>query len=248
MSILAGDYSAYADLYDERSAGIPGDVEFYRALALEADGPVVELAVGTGRVAVPIVEAGVPVLGIDASREMLRVAAAKARAAGVAERLRLARGDMRAFALRRPAALVTIPYRSFLHNLTTADQLATLASARAALRPGGRLALNVFNPNVLMIADGIRRGGAVQEGAGPRGADQVLEYEPTGQINRTTWTFRRPGGARVRFSFTLRYVHRYEMEHLLERAGFAIEALYGDHFGAPFAEASTEMVWIARRG
>jgi SAM-dependent methyltransferase len=247
MSILAGDYSAYADFYDERSAGVPGDVEFYRGLALEADGPVVELAVGTGRIAVPIVQAGVPVLGIDISAEMLHVAVAKARAAGAADRLRLVRGDMRAFALRRPAALVTIPYRSFLHNMTTADQLSTLAAVRAALRPGGRLAFNVFNPDVLMIADGIRRGGAVQPGAGPRGADQVLQYEPTGQITRTTWTFRRPGGARERFSFALRYVYRYEMEHLLERAGFVVEALYGDHFRAPFEETSTEMVWIARR-
>jgi SAM-dependent methyltransferase len=247
MSVAAGDYSAYAEFYDERAGGVPGDVEFYRALALEADGPVVELAVGTGRVALPIAEAGARVLGLDLSLEMLRIAATKARAAGVDGRLALARGDMRRFALRRPAALVTIPFRSFLHNVTTADQLATLAAVRDALRPGGRLALNVFNPNVLMIADGVRRGGAEQAGAGPFGADQRLEYEPTAQVSRTSWTFRRPGGRRVRFSFALRYVYRFEMEHLLERAGFDVEALYGDHFRAPFVETSTEMVWIARR-
>ncbi len=249
MSVVPADYSAYADLYDRRVSGVAGDVDFYRALALEGGGPVVELGVGTGRIAIPIAAAGVPVIGVDLSAAMLRVAAAKARAAGpgVVDRLWLGQGDMRAFALRRPVSLVTIPFRTFLHNVTTEDQLATLAAARAALAPDGRLALNVFNPDVLMIADGVRRGGAWQPGAGPRGADQQLTYEPTAQVSRTTWTFARPVGGRVRFSFSLRYVYRYEMEHLLARAGFAVEALYGDHFRAPFVETSTEMVWIARR-
>lgn len=247
MSIPLVDYANYAALYDAHTLGVAGDVDFYRALALEANGLVVELGVGTGRIAVPAAAAGARILGVDLSAGMLGIAREKARAAGLARRLGLARGDMRSFALRRPVDLVTIPFRTFLHNTTTEDQLATLAAAHAALRSGGRLALNVFNPDVTLIADGLRRGDAWRTARGALEAHEQTRYAPTSQLGRTTFRFARPGGAPVRFSFTLRYVYRYEMEHLLSRSGFAIEALYGDHFRAPFDETSTEMVWIAHR-
>jgi len=242
------DYAPYAAFYDAHSVGVAGDVAFYRDLALEAGGPVLEIGVGTGRVAIPSARAGVHVIGLDLSVEMLAIARQKARSGASPGRLDLARADMRAFALRRPVALVTIPFRTFLYNLATEDHLATLRCAREALAPGGRLALNVFNPNVLMIADALRRGPeAPRPRPGPGSVEEWQAYEPTAQLSRTTWSVRSRSGARVRFSFTLRYVYRYEIEHLLARAGFAVEALYGDHFRAPFSEASTEMVWIARR-
>ena len=250
MSGELADYGSYAAVYDAHTAGVPGDVAFYRSLALEADGPIVEIGVGTGRIALPAAEAGATVIGLDASPAMLTIARDKARAAGPAVdgRLALVRGDMRRWALRRPVALVTIPFRTFLHNITTADQLATLAAVREALQPGGRLALNVFNPDIAMIAENMRaEPGAWRPRQAPGGGVEQRVYEPTAQITRSTWSIHQPGGSSVRFSFALRYVYRYEMEHLLARAGFAVEALFGDHFRAPFEERSTEMVWIARR-
>jgi SAM-dependent methyltransferase len=250
VTVPLPDYGAYAALYDANTSGVAGDVEFYRDLALEDGGPVVELGAGTGRIALPIAEAGVEIVALDLSRAMLAVARRKALEAGggVAQRLHLARGDMRRFALARPVGLVVIPFRTFLHNLTVEDQFATLASARAALRPNGRLALNVFNPSITMIADGLRRGPEDWQPLpqGGRGAQQRIAYEPTAQLVRNTWSLPKPGGGKVRFSFTLRYVHRYEMEHLLARAGFEVEALYGNHHREPFEETSSEMVWVAR--
>jgi len=145
-------YRDLAGAYDEISLGVPGDVEFYVALAREAGGPVVELGAGTGRVAIPMALAGAEVIAIDREPAMLAIAREKAAAAGIRDRLQFIEDDMRSFAIEQPAALVVIPHRTFLHNLTEADQEATLAACRRALRPEGRLALNVFNPDLTLIA------------------------------------------------------------------------------------------------
>jgi SAM-dependent methyltransferase len=237
-------YTDFAQAYDEHSQGVRGDVEFYRDLALEAGGLTVELGVGTGRIAIPCAEAGAQLLGLDLSRQMLAIARRKAAASGV-EGLALAQADMRRFALARPAQLVTIPYRAFLHNLTTEDQLATLEACRGSLEPGGRLALNVFNPDIAKIADWLQRGPDEWEDR-PGGGSQRHTYEPAGQRVDSSMLLpsadRRPRRVEIR----LRYVYRHELEHLLARTSFAIERLEGDFFGAPFGPLSTEMVCVAQ--
>ena len=247
MSVRDPYYTDFAREYDRHTSGVAGDVEFYRKLAQQANGPVVELGVGTGRVAIPIVQAGVAVLGLDLSPEMLAICREKALEAH-ATGLALAAGDMRRFALARPAALVTIPHRAFLHNLTTDDQLATLACCRAALARGGRLALNVFNPDPGQIMDWTERGPDEWEDAPgwPSRTRQRHDYDSARQ--RADWTMMLPDakGRRRRVTIRLRWVHRFEMEHLLERSGFVVEDLYGDFAGRPFGSLSTEMVWVAR--
>lgn len=248
MSEKPRPYYEYAELHDSRWAqrAVVGDVEFYRDLALDAGGLVVELGVGTGRIAVPTVQAGVErMIGLDLAEAMLAVARRKAAEAGVEDRLTLEVGDMRDFAVPEPAALVTIPFRAFMHNLTTEDQLSTLAAAHQALAPGGRLALNVFNPNILMIAGWMRRD-PDEWVQGEFGREQRA-YKPSAQTNRTVQRTRDEDGVEHRLEFELRYLHRFELEHLLVRSGFEIEALYGDHMGAPFGETSTEIVIVARR-
>ena len=244
-------YAEFADEYDDRhgTSGVRGlsDIPFYSRLALEAAGPVVELGVGTGRVAIPSVLAGARVLGIDLSSRMLAIARRKAVEQGVERELGLVLGDMRCFALTRPAALITIPFRAFLHNLTTDDQLATLAACRAALRPGGRLALNVFNPDLAMIADWMklppedrdRPSSMVPDGSESR------DYDPSQQRVDTVVRMRGPNGE-LWIAFRLRWVYRFEMQHLLERSGFEVEALHGDFEGSAFEISSPEMVWVAR--
>ncbi len=249
MSDEPRPYWEFAEIYEMRWAehgGVPGDIEFYRDLAIEAGGLVVELGVGTGRIAIPTVQAGVErMLGLDLAETMLAVARRKVAEAGVEGRLTLEIGDMRDFEVPEPAALVTIPFRAFLHNLTTEDQLATIGSAHRALRPGGRLALNVFNPNILMIAEWMRRDPEewVEGEAGP----EQRVYEPSAQTTRSVQRTRDAEGVEHRIEYELRYLHRYELEHLLVRCGFEIEAVYGDHMCAPFGETSTEIVVVARR-
>ena len=133
----------FARRYEEWSAGMTADVDFYVELARAADGPLVELAVGNGRVAVPIAQAtGRPVVGIDSSPAMLAQARERAADAGVVLDLRA--GDMRDFVLDEPAALVYCPFRALLHLPTWSDRRRTFERVAASLLPGGRFAWNAF--------------------------------------------------------------------------------------------------------
>src|SRR5947209_5853808 len=136
-------YEAWADRYAEWSAGVTADVPFYVALAQEADGLLVELAVGTGRVAIPVAQAtGRRVVGIDSSPAML--AQARARAAETGVELDLREGDISALEIEEPAALIYCPGRSLLHLPTWADRRRCFERVAASLRPGGRFAWNAF--------------------------------------------------------------------------------------------------------
>ena len=136
-------YDAWADRYDNRSTDVAADVAFYVGLAREADGPLVELAVGTGRVAIPVAQAtGRRVLGIDSSAGML--AQARARAAETGVELDLHEGDIRELQLDDPAALIYCPARSLLHLPTWADRRRCFERVAASLRPDGRFAWNAF--------------------------------------------------------------------------------------------------------
>src|SRR5436309_3664915 len=134
---------AFASRYEEWSAHMTADVAFYVELARKAGGPLVELAIGTGRVAIPVAQAtGQRVIGIDASPAMLAQARAKAAETGV--ELDLHEGDMRDLALDEPAGLIYCPFRSLLHLPTWADRRRTFGRVAASLRPDGRFAWNAF--------------------------------------------------------------------------------------------------------
>jgi ubiquinone/menaquinone biosynthesis C-methylase UbiE len=134
---------AFARRYDEWSAHMTEDIRFYVELAREADGPLVELAIGNGRVAIPVGQAtGRPVIGIDSSPAMLEEARKRAADAGV--QLDLHESDMREFTLDEEAALIYCPFRALLHLPTWADRRRTFERVAASLRPNGRFAWNAF--------------------------------------------------------------------------------------------------------
>jgi len=219
--VNAGRYQdpEVARRYDEEDAPRDqGDVDFYLALAREAAAagqPVLELAVGTGRVAVAVAKAGVEVVGLDLSPAMLAVARRKA--AGL--NLTLVEGDMADFELGRRFGLVYIPFRSFLLLTSVEQQRSCLACVRRHLEPGGRFALNFFNPDLPLAQAGSRP----RPDAGQRAMSRIYGH------------------------LRLRHVSRQEMEQLLRLSGFEVEALYGGFRGEPFDDTSTEMVWVARR-
>src|SRR5580765_2993283 len=147
---------AFSDRYEEWSAAMTADVAFYVGLAREADGPVVELAIGNGRVAIPVAHAiGRSVIGIDSSPAMLGQARANTANAGV--ELELREGDMRDLELEEPAALVYCPFRALLHLPTWADRRRTFERVAASLKPGGRFAWNAFafDHNIAAGLDGV---------------------------------------------------------------------------------------------
>jgi ubiquinone/menaquinone biosynthesis C-methylase UbiE len=225
-------YDAFAPIYDDWSAHMTDDVQFYVELARETEGPLVELAVGNGRVAIPVArETGRHVLGLDASQAMLDQARAKADAAGVD--LELRQGDMRELELDEPAGLIYIPFRSLLHLPTWADRRRVFERVHASLRPGGRFAWNafVFDPRLAVRVDG-----EWQEQNGVRHRIDQAKHD-----NRLDITLE-SGDA-----ISLWWLNRSEWEGLIEVAGFETEALYGGFERQPFDENANEFVWVVRK-
>lgn len=222
---------ALADRYAEWSAHMTADVAFYTELAREADGPLVELGVGNGRVAVPIAQAtGRPVIGIDSSPAMLERARAHAAEAGVDLDLREA--DMSDFQLDEPAALIYCPFRSLLHLATWADRRRAFERAAAGLSPGGRFAWNAFafDHHVAARIDGRHREEPVPH---------VVRYA----VGDNRIDILRDDGA----TSSLWWATKNEWLGLLDIAGLELEALYGGFARDPFTDDSGEYVFVARR-
>ncbi|HEV2712534.1 MAG TPA: class I SAM-dependent methyltransferase [Gaiellaceae bacterium] len=224
-------YAPLADVYEQWSAPMTEDVPFYVELARAADGPVVELAVGAGRVAIPVAQAiGLPVIGIDHSPAMLAKAREAAVAAGV--ELDLREGDMRELRLDEPAALVYCPFRSLLHPPTWADRRKVFEGVAASLRPGGRFAWNAFAFDHAIAA---RLDGQHQEQPLPH----TVRYA-VGE-NRIDITLDSGG------SMSVWWATKNEWLGLIDVAGLEVEALYGWFDKRPFADDSKEFVWVARK-
>ena len=150
------EYGCFAEFYDHvvpyRSRP---DLDFYVAIAREADGPVLEVGCGTGRVLLPCARAGAEMVGLDLSPDMLAVLrrGLAGEPADVQARVRVVEGDMRTFDLDEAFPVAVLPFRSFQHMLTPEDQRAALRRIRAHLRPGGRIVLDLFNPSIPMLGD-----------------------------------------------------------------------------------------------
>lgn len=249
-----------ATYYDYFVAGVEGDVDFYVEEARKAGGPVLELACGTGRVLVPTAQAGVEIGGLDISATMLSVARGKIGRLDkdTQKHVELAQGDMKMFDLGRRFKLITIPCRGFLHMMTPEDQRQCLACVREHLEDDGRLILNLFDPKLDISARDV---GAPIQGAGdteftdPATGHRVVVsttncYTPETQRIDVEFLFEEMDDGKAvetsRCPFTLRWIYRYEMHHLLELCGFEIEALYGDFQRGPFKYGG-EQIWVARK-
>ena len=229
-------YDAIAALYDPWSRSVTEDVDFYVAEARKAGGPVVELGVGTGRIAVPTAEAGVAVVGVDSSERMLDICRDRAEAAGVAELLDLRLGDLRRPPVTERVQLVTCPFRSLLHLESDEERLRTMRAVYGLLLSGGRFVFDVFAPSREDVEDTQGR---------------WLEREP-GIWERADWDLKRRvltlsvrgGAGETRMHLAWRSAE--EWRHLLERTGFEIVACYGWFDMRPY-EGGEDSVWIARR-
>lgn len=221
--------AGFSESYEEWSGGMTVDVPFYVDLAREADGQLVELAIGNGRVAIPVAQAtGRRVIGIDSSPEMLEQARARAAEAGVD--LDLREGDMRDLALDEPAALVYCPFRALLHLPTWADRRRTFERVAASLQPGGRFAWNVFAFDHRIAA---RLDGEHQDEPVPH----TIRYS-VGD-NRIDITLDDGGTS------SLWWATRNEWLGLLDVAGLELEALYGGFDRGPLTDESREYVFVA---
>ena len=253
--IVFDPYSVIADFYEHWAAPQREDIPFYVKRATSVRGPVVELGVGTGRVAIPIARAGQEVIGVDVSNAMLTEGARRADAAGVSGKITFVEGDMRTFVAEQPVELVIIPFRGFLHLLTVEDQLAALASINASLMSGGRLILNIFvpDPDVQVAQNGrkVPHGEFVDERGRRCEMWGLPVYDPAVQLLHLRAGVDVYEGETMvdttEAEFDLRLVYRYEFEHLLARAGLEVEALYGWFDERPLEGNAREMIWVARK-
>jgi SAM-dependent methyltransferase len=207
------------------------DVAFYAGLACNADGPLVELAVGNGRVAIPVAQAaGRRVIGIDSSPAMLAQARTRAGNAGV--ELDLREGDMRDLALDEPAGLVYCPFRALLHLPTWADRRRTFERVAASLRTGGRFAWNafIFDHRAAARLDGQHREKPVPHTIRYSVADGRVDIIRDNGATSSLW-----------------WATKNEWLGLIDVAGFELEALYGGFAGEPFTDDSQEYVFVVRR-
>ncbi len=236
MAVPPSSYDAIAELYDDWSRSVVEDVGFYVEEALAAGGPLVELGVGTGRIAVPVALAGVRVIGVDSSPGMLEVCRRHAEAAGVTDFVDLRLGDLRRPPVAERVGLVLAPFRSFLHMETDEARLEALRATRALLVPGGRFVFDVFAPGADDIAETHGR---------------WIEREP-GIFERAEWDEERsrlvlgvrgPGGETT---MSLAWLPPERWTALVEQAGFEVLATYGWFDRKPYA-GGEDTIWVARR-
>ncbi len=253
----------YAQYYDLRSPGLAGDVQFYLEEAQKAGSPVLELGCGTGRMLIPLAEAGVRMVGLDLNPDMLAQAYRKIEKLpqDVRDRIEIIEGDMRTFSLDRKFDMIMIPYRAFLHLMTPEDQKAALLRIHEHLSDGGRLVFNIFDPRMEIIAT---HSGALGQAVKMLSKFQIpdtdhtmivwdtRQYHPQEQTIEQYFIIEELDGGGVMVNrhcelLTLRYAFRWEMHYLLELCGFKIDALYGD-FQRGLFRYGNEQIWVASKG
>jgi len=251
--VYRDDIAALAGVYDQLAGHArrpSGDIDFYVDLARQCGGPVLELGCGTGRVLLAVAETGAPCVGVDLSPDMLAQLDGK----DVPDNVRVVQAPMQQFSVDGgPFRLIYSAFRPFMHMVTVADQLACLGGVHRHLAPDGVFAFDVSVPGAERLAidriephedmrvpgddgDLVRHAGMVHDGAG-----QTFDIHVR---------FQRQGAGGVTdlgvSSVKLRYFFRWELEHLLARAGFAIDAVYGAADRRPYDAESKDMYVIAK--
>ncbi len=240
-------YDGFAEYYHYHLAGVGrDDIRFYTELCRSKGGRVLEIGCGTGRTLIPCARAGVTIIGLDISEDMISFCerSIEREQKEVRERISLVKGDMTNFQLDGKFDLITTPFRPFQHLRTVEEQLACLACIRKHLAPGGVFVLDIFDPDLEMLADTER---ALEFGDEvpfilKDGREVVVTYrnpsiDPVSQIVHCEMIFSVTHAddreERLMQEFVMRYTFRWEAEHLLHRAGFKVRSVIGGYNSEP---------------
>jgi len=237
-----------ADLYDGFNYH-DDDIPFYLAQARAARGPVLEFCCGTGRLTLPLAQAGIDITGLDFTPSMLERAREKARAVGL--KPRFVRGDMRRASLRKRFKLVFIPYNSLQNTYPIADVERVLANVRRHLAPAGRFVFDIFNPSLSYIMKAqrkVQRGKIrfrLRDGRRVR-IDEHYRYDSARQTGRVTWVHH-VGGRAFASRLDMRCFYPLEMDALLKYNGFVTLKKYGSFKKEPFHSDSLKQIYVCRK-
>ena len=237
------------------------DTAFFVKAAHESGGPVLEIGCGTGRILIPTARAGIDIVGLDLSSYMLDLCRQRLlrEPEGVQSRVQLVQADMRGFKLSQTFRLVTIPFRPFQHLTTVDDQLACLACIYHHLVKGGKLILDLFNPSLAALtSDNVgEEFGEEPEFTMPDGRRVIRRHKTVSrdyfnQINHVELIYyvTHPDGREERLvhSFPMRYLFRFEAEHLLVRSGFELGQVYADFDKSPYgSKYPGELIFVAKK-
>lgn len=243
---LYGDPAHY-DLLAQMTA--PDDLPFYRALAGEHGGPVLELGCGTGRVALALAGEGLEVVGVDAAPAMIEAAGAKAATLGVG--LTLALGDIRSFDLGRTFPLVLLTYNTLNHLLELESIARCLTAVKEHMDERSVFAIDTFQPSLAFLGGDPERRRPILRYRDPYTEAEVLlseenHYEPARQRNRVVWTYEVEGRVVRTDEMTMRLFFPNELETLLSLSGFVIEGRYGDYDFRPFGSTSGKQLTLCK--
>ena len=222
---------------------------------------MLELGCGTGRVLVPIARSDIHIIGIDLSKHMLKICRERLQAEPeeTQARAQIVEADMREFSLDRSFELVTIPFRPFQHLLTVEDQISCLECVNRHLVDGGRLILDVFNPSLEALTrdnlgEELSEEGPFEMADGRRVVrrHKIVERDLFNQINYVELIYyvTHTDGREERLvhAFPMRYLYRFEAEHLLERCGFEVVDIYADFDRSPYgSKYPGEIIIVARK-
>ena len=251
------NYTAWADWYDIFYSGAdPAELNFYQGICKAIQGPILEIGVGTGRVSLPLAQAGMEIVGIDLFKPMLKVAQRKALAvAPLKGSLNLIQADMRNFDLQRQFPIVIMPARTLLLATTEEEQLRTLCCAANHLTSGGTMAFNLFYPDPEMLAEDPEEEFLLEVVEKPEGGRYVLtaknHFDTVTQLNHGTQIAEeldQNGNSlrRQELDVLVRYLHPEQVINLCDLVGLEILEMWGDFEGHELNENSEEIVVLAR--
>jgi len=253
---FVAEFYDYVVPYRERQ-----DIAFWVDLAKDSGGPVLELGCGTGRVLVPVARASVEITGLDLSGRMLDVCRMHLAQEPdeVQSRVQLVQADMAHFNLGGQFKLVTAPFRSFQHLLEVEEQLSCLACAHRHLSSGGRLVMDVFNPSMERLVEEryLQEFGEEPEFLMPDGRKVVRRHR---LVSRDYFSQKVEGDIIYNIThadgrkerqlqrFQMRYLFRFELEHLLARSGFSVEQVFADFKRSPYgSQYPGDLVFVAQK-
>ena len=249
------EFDLFAQFYDADYAEYEEDLSLYQGFIGLTGGPVLELACGTGRLTLPLARQGVDIVGIDISPAMIRLAQEKAIKAKLTDHVQFQVADMRHLQPNGHFALAFVPFNSFMHLTSQADQLAALASINQQLRPGGLLIIDQSNPDVPFLLEADGRLLLEKQWPTPEGGS-VLKYVSrtlrlAEQIQDVTFIYEEisPGGKSKRsvMSFAARFFFAPEGQLLLEKNNFVVQAIYSSYELEPYSDDSERLIFVARK-